>query len=296
MKKNTYYLGGLLVVLVLVAYLVLQKPGEQSVSSGGSVLFTIDSLAVDKIELRSPSSVVTLERRGIDWFLQQPINYRADQANLAALIHQAKNMEVKNVASSKPEKRSVFQVDSTGTTVSVYERGVVKAAFVVGKPGMSYSETYVRATNSNDVVLVDGSLSYTFNRPIKEWRDKTIFTASRESIKEVRYQYGDTTFTLAWRDSTWRIGKDSAKAETVTSLLTTLSSLQTDDFVDSAITPTPKVTAQLTYGGVQIRFSLPKGSMKYYVQTSNSPQWFVLEQWRANDILKRRKDLLKSPA
>jgi hypothetical protein len=295
MKKNTLALVGLLALLLVLAYLVLQKPGEQSVGTSGSGTFlSVDSLSLDKISIKSPTASLVLEKRGAEWFVAEPVNYKADQANATNLIHLIKSMEARSVVSSKPEKRPVFQVDSTGTLLTLFEKGKQTESVVIGKMGSSYNETYVRKSNSDDVVLVDGVTSYSFSRPVKDWRDKTIFTTLRENIKEVKYEYGDTTFTLAWHDSAWWVGKDPAKEEAVNGLLTTLSNLQADDFVDSALAPAPKVTSQISYAGIQVRFGTLKGNTRSYIQTSNSPQWFALEQWRANDVLKRKKDLLKS--
>ena len=293
MKKSISILIGLFVCLFIIAFLVLQKPGEQSASSASAgPLFTVDSLSVDKIEIKTPASSLVLEKRGAEWFVAQPINYKAQQANVDQMIHQIKNLEVKSTISSKPEKHSVFQVDQTGTQVTVYEKGIEKAAFVLGKMAASYTESYARKVHSDDVFLVEGASSYMFNRPVKDWRDKTILTTPKENIKELHYQYGDTIFNVTYNDSTWFIGKDKAQQSAVEGILSSLSNLQADDFIDSTVSP--KVTIMVMYAGAQLRFSFDKPKNKYYVQSSNSPQWFVLEQWKANQILKRKKEIVET--
>ena len=157
----------------MIAFLVLQKPGEQSATSASAgLVFTIDSLSVDKIEIKTPSFSLVLEKRGAEWFITQPINYKADQDFIGQIIHQIKNLEMKSIVSSKPEKQSVFQVDQSGTQVKLYEKGIEKASFVLGKTAANYTESYVRKLNSDDVLLVEGTFSYTFNRPVNDWRDK----------------------------------------------------------------------------------------------------------------------------
>ncbi|HAL55499.1 MAG TPA: hypothetical protein DCP63_03195 [Bacteroidetes bacterium] len=295
MNRNTYILLGIVLVLVFVAFLVMQKPGEQSsTGTSGEFLASVDSLSVDKIEIKSPNSNVVLERRGVEWYLQHPISCRADQANVASLIQQSKNLEIKSVVSSKPEKQSVFQVDSTGTLVKIYEKGAEKSSFVIGKGGASYSETYARRSNSNDVVLVGNAMSYVFNRPVKEWRDRTIFITPKENIKEITFQFGDTTFVLMFKDSLWLIGSDSTQQWVVDNLLSSLSNFQADEFVDTPPTPAPKINAMVSSGGVQLSFSYVKEGDKYYVRSSTSPQWYEVQSWRANQVLKRKKEILKS--
>lgn len=295
MSRNTYLLLGILLALVLIAFLVLQKPGEQSTtSSTGEMLAALDSLAIDKIEIKSPATNVLLEKKGVEWFVQYPVAYRADQANVASFIQQSKNLELKSIVSSNPEKQSVFQVDSTGTLVKIYEKGAEKAAFILGKQGSTYSESYARKVNSNDVVLVGTSMSYVFNRQLKEWRDRTIASVSRNDITAIAFQYGDTTFAVEFKDSTWLIGKDSTQQSVVENMLSSLSNFQADDFVDTPPTPAPKVNAAISFAGIQLRFAYVKEGDKYYVQSSSSPQWFEVQGGHANQVLKRKKEILKT--
>ncbi len=293
MKRNIYVLIGIFAVLMLIAFFVLQRPGEQSESSSGEgLLFNVDSASVDRIDIKSPSASLALEKQGTDWFITKPINYRANQSTIGQLIHQIKNYEISSVVSSKPEKHAVFQVDQSGTQVTLYEKGAEKAAFVLGKMAASYTESYLRKNNSSDVLVVDGAYSYFFNRPLKEWRDRTILSIPKEAIKNISYQYGDTVFNLVLSDSIWIAGKERVSNSKVDGILTSLSNLQADDFIDSAVTP--KITAVIKVADVQIRFSYIKKINKYYVQSSNSNQCYVMEQWRANQILKRKKDLIET--
>ncbi len=294
MKRNTVTLVALAAILVAVAYLVMQKPGEQSASGLGTLLLHIDSVAVDRLEIRSPNSSVVLAKQGSEWYLKEPLDYRAEQASVGTLIHDLKNLSVKSVVSNKPEKFPVFQVDTaSGTHFSIYENGKKIDSLIVGKMGSTYTEMYVRRLSSNDVDAVDAALQYQINRQPKEWRDKTIIKVPKESIKEIKYQYGDTTFSLAFQDSVWKVGNNAVKTSDVDGILGWLSNLQADDFIDTTLHPAPKLTAAISFSENQLRFSFLKPQNKYAVQVSNSPQWFVVEPWKANSILKRKKDLVK---
>jgi hypothetical protein len=294
MKKSTLILLALFVVLGAAAYLVTMKPGEKSISTDtGAYLVQVDSVAVDRIDVKTTMSEIVLAKKGVEWFVQKPVVYRADHANIANVIHQSKTLEVKNIVSSNQQKHSVFQVDSSGTLVTLYENGVQKASFVIGKPGPTFSDSYARLSSSNDVAVVAGVSSYTFNRPVKDWRDKTIFSAPRESIRSVEYHFGDTTFSLAFKDSSWKVGEDSANVSAVESVLSSWSKLEADEFVDSLPPVLPKVTSTVIIGDVQIRFYEVKSPAKYYVQSSASPQWFEVQPWHASQVLKRKTELLK---
>ena len=293
MKRGTWVLVTALVLLLVAAFFVLRQPGEVSTSgSTGDVLVQYDSAAVDKLEISSPAGVVTIGIEGGKWMILSPLHYPADQISVTAAIGKGKRIELKNVVSSNPQKQQLFQVDSAGTLVRVFEHGTQGATFHVGKPGASYTETYVRREGSNDVYLADGLLTYTFAKGAKEWRDRTIFKSEPDRITNVRLQFRDTTFTLMFQDSLWRIDRDSASQTAVKSFLGTLANLQTDEFVDTAVTVSSAPNAVIEVEGVQIRFYAGNAGGKYSVQTSAGPQWFEIQGWRATQLLKRKKDFV----
>lgn len=291
MKRTTWILAGTVLVLVLLTIVVLRQPGEvNSTEESGQALVQYDSAAVDKMEVAGPNGDVVMEKQGDGWTVVSPVRYRADQGAVTAAIGKGRDIRVRNAISSNPGKQHLFQVDSSGTLVTMYAGGKEAAAFRVGKPGSSYMETYVRAEGSNDVYLADGMFSYVFNRQAKEWRDKTIYKSEPELIRRVTYRYGDTTFTLAMNDSLWRLDGDSVSQSAVQGVLTALANLQADDFVDSALTSAPKQVALIEVDGTQIRFCEGKAPNTYLVQSSQSPQWYEMQGWRAGNVLKRKKD------
>jgi hypothetical protein len=292
MKRSTLILLGLLVVLVAIAWYVMNRPGEQSAeTTAQNSLVDVDSSVVDRISIVTQTETVTLERRGTEWQLTVPVAYRADQSAVTDMIHQAKQLTVKSVVSNRPEKQSIFRVDSTGTIVRFFAAGNEVAGFVVGKMGASYRETYARKLSTNDVVLVDGAPGMSFSKMVKDWRDKSILTLNVALINNIVFQYGDTTFTLSRPDSVWKIGTTNAKPEAVQALVNALAAFRADDFMD-VMEETPKSTTQITVGGEQVRFAFSKNAGKYFVQTSRSAQWFAVESWNAANVLKRKKEIL----
>ncbi|MBP1646866.1 MAG: hypothetical protein H6Q30_311 [Bacteroidetes bacterium] len=291
MKRTTWILVGTVIALAIIAFFVLRQPGEVSTTEGsGTMLVSYDSATVDRLEVNASGTSVVLEKQGNGWMLTSPLRYRADQTVVTAAVGKGKNIEVKNVVSSNPEKQRVFQVDSSGTLVQMYAGGNLVAAFRVGKPSASYTETYVRREGSDDVYLADGMFSYTFVQQSKDWRDKSIYRNEPDLVKSVTYKYGDTTFTLAMNDSLWRLNGDSVSQPTMRSVLGSLANLQADGFVDSALSAPPTQVALIDVDGTQIRFCQNKGTSNYLVQTSQSPQWYEVQEWRAGQVLKRKND------
>ena len=291
MNRNTSILIAILVILVIATWFVLQRPGEQSLAeSGGRTVLSIDSASVDRIDIQSPKDSITLVRQGADWFIDQPMHYRANQRNATALVGALKNAQIRTLVSDNPEKQSLFQVDSAGTMVTVSQKGA-KASLIVGKMGPSYSDAYTRVAGTNDVILTDASLYYATRRSVTEWRDKDITNMPKDELKNIGFQYGDTTFAMAWRDSVWMIGSKVVPSGLANPLVTSLSHFETDEFLPS-LPPHPHLVAVINVENVQLKFFQVKGSDKYVVQSSASPQVFQIQGWRANQVLKRKYALV----
>lgn len=293
MNRNHIILVVLAIVLAGAAYMVLQRPGEIGASgSTAATIATYDSSAVDKMEIRSTLGRVVLEKQAGKWMVVEPVRYPASEEAVTTAIGKGRAIALASLVSSNPEKQAMFMVDTSGTLVRIYEKENQRAAFWIGKPSSTFRENYVRRDGSNEVFLATELLTPSFARRLDEWRDKKIFSMDKEGITSVGFRYGDTTFTLALEDSIWRIGTQTAQEAAVTSFLGSLTAFSTDDFVDSAISSPPRLTAAIDAGGTQMRFYFDKETEKYLVQTSTSPQWFEVQSWRVNQVLKRKKDFL----
>jgi hypothetical protein len=292
MKKSTIGSIALIVLLAVIAYLVMQRPGERSRSDEEvEHLVDYDSAAVSRFEITSKANGhIVVERQGGKWMITDPINFPAAEYMVIRVLETGRQIELKNVVSTNPDKQGLFQVDSTGTLVKYYEGETEKAAFRVGKPTTSFTETYVRAEGSNDVYIAMGTFATIFDRKPLEWRDKTIFHTERESLTGVRFAYGDTTFSVTKADSVWSVGQVTIGEPT--SFIASVSSFETQGFIDTTITKLPPLTAVLSIGEVSIRFHFDDPTDTYLVQTSTSPQWFSVPIWKAKQLLLREKDFL----
>jgi hypothetical protein len=293
MTRKALILGGVLILLVVATLLVLQKPGESSTTGGtGEMLVSYDSAAVDKLVITQPSGTITLDRQSGKWMVAAVTPYPADDNLVAQALGKGKTIELKGIVSSNPQKQSLFQVDSSGTLVTVFEKGAERVKFHIGKPGPSFTETYVRRDGSDDVYLAEGSIGYFFTRQLREWRDKTIFKTDVSGIRQVTMIYGDTTTVLSLPDSLWRVDGMPAQETVVRSYLATIAHLQADDFVDSTMKTLPPLVYTIRVEGVDIRIFHDKTTNKYYVLSSAQSQLFEMQSWRAPQLLKRKMEFL----
>jgi len=290
MSATTKILIVLFVILAVVVVYYLQPAKEREASYKTSDLnLAIDSASVNKIEIQKLGKSIALENTDGKWMITSPGRYTANASTVTQLLSSFSKFIVGSLISSNPEKQGMFQVDSTGTKVTVTQRSGKSVILVVGKMGPSYSEAYFRLPDSKDVYMGEGLSTWTLNQDLKEWRDKTIFSTPSDSIKELSLEFNNESFVFTHENDTWKLNNDSIEQSVVTPALTALSSLHADDFIDSNFTPTTKPMNVKIHASEDVVLSLfpqPPDSARYAVQTSQSPQVYLLSKWTVQQIRK----------
>jgi len=220
--------------------------------------------------------------------LTSPVKYPADESAVKQVISGIRKFKVGSLISSNVEKQSVFQVDTVGTRLTLMDRAGKSTSLIVGKTGPSYSEVYFRLPGSRDVYLGEGIETWTINREVKEWRDKVIFSSPAELIKDLTYTGHGKEYRLH-RDSTgWKSEEKSADLSAMNSVLNSLSNLRADDFADNEVQQSNPMKLHI-HANEDMDMSLsqmPADSSRYYVQTSRSPQTYIISKWTAQQLLK----------
>src|SRR5258708_27374745 len=178
MNKSTVILISLLLVLGAITYFLLPSQKEHETSYEPSdINVKVDSASVVKIVVEQKAKSVTIENVSGKWMITSPLRYPADATSIKQLLSGLSKFKVGSLISSNPEKQNIFQVDTTGTRISVTDRSGKPVALVVGKMGPSFSEVYFRLPSSADVYLGEGLDTWTLSKEVKERRDKSTASA-----------------------------------------------------------------------------------------------------------------------
>lgn len=295
MKKTTIYLlVTFLVLLVIVYFFVKPEPERTASYSIKDLGLKVDSGYISKIEIYRNQKSITLEQQSDKWLITSPIKYPADEMSVTTLLSSAAKLKILSLISSNPEKQKNFQVDSsTGTILSFHDKRGKTTSFILGKMGPTYMESYLRPINSNDVYLSEGINSWTVNKDIREWRDKNILKLEKDSIKQLIIESGKDIVALTKSENTWFLEDDSVETNKMQTILNAISSLRTEDFVDSVINltqPQSKITVQENDYFTISLYPIPPDSTRYYVTNNKTPQIFVVSRYIANQLIKNRKD------
>jgi LysM repeat protein len=290
MSRSSTILIASFVALAAITYFLIPFSSDRDASDTLSFpTLHIDSASIVKIQIKQPTKNIIIENVGGRWMITSPVNAPADPIGVFAIVGGAAKLKIGSLISSNPEKQHIFQVDSSGTILTLKDRSGASTTLIVGKMGPSFSEIYFRLPDSKDVYLASGLDNWTVNKGVKEWRDKSIVRSSTEAIKEVSITNAGKNFNFKRDSSGWKMGDKVIDAPTINPLLTTLSNMQADDFVDSAIdlSGRPIIVNVKTFENIDLSiYPTTPDAAKYFIRTSKSPQIFLLSKWTVDQLLK----------
>jgi LysM repeat protein len=131
--------------------------------------------------------------------------------------------------------------------------------------------------------------SWTINKNVKDWRDKSIVHVPTESMKEITITAGSKMYRFNNDSSGWKLGEKSVETSEMNPLLNTLSNLRADDFIDTVAEIISKpITIDLkSMENISLSLypTLPDSS-HYFVKSSRSQQTYVVNKWTAQQLFK----------
>src|SRR5262245_46005259 len=134
------------VFLVLALALVVQRiQRRQVVVSAPAETLKVDPDRVTRLRIeRHGEKPVVLERVAGSWKITAPVEYRANEQAVTAILDALKSLQLEDVISTNPKNQGTYQVDSTGTRVLAQEGDKTALEIVVGKNTPDFGHTYVR--------------------------------------------------------------------------------------------------------------------------------------------------------
>jgi hypothetical protein len=310
-------LAGLAAVAVVLVALVLifANPFRDELRRDepkGLVLFEgFRPQNADRVEIEAAGAdPVILTRQGEAWVVESQGSFPADSAAVGAMLRAVEIAKSTRLASTNPDNRSKFQVDSAGVVVRLSGGDRVLAAFTVGKVGRDFASSYVRPEDSNDVHEVRGLNRGLFSRP-QGLRDRSLFSFEIASVRSVILSGEESGWEIANSDTGWTVqGRGSetvalAKREAVDELLRVLSRLSADGFLDASTDTLDTGLADPRYT-VRVAFmngseaSLAVGNQnsdrQHFAARPDRDAVYLLGEWRVNNIVKPYEDLVTADA
>ncbi len=306
MNKKTLKLGGILIILIVSAYLYQGPLKEWRAGLGKpkNFLAEVDANQIDKIEIIKGGKTVALEKQGDKWKIGGAKDFYVQQSlaeNLNQVLKEVTEAEME-LASANKEKKGEFQTDESGINVKLCQGSDIAADFVIGKRAADFTSTYVSQPESDNTYAIKRDLYSVFGR--SDWYDKTIFSFDKEKINKIRFQYPDMEFTAektavggvdAWEGTMpykFNVNKDK-----IDKILDIMSNLTATEIPEQKFEGTGLekhlIIAQATGEGIDniLMIGGDNGEGLYYVKKSDSDNIYLITKEQRDELDKKIEDL-----
>lgn len=233
--RTIYVLISIFIILALFV-IFLELPSREGVFTGGrSFLKDFKPDQVKKVDILRVDKPVILEKKEKWEVIDLGQEYLADQENIESLLDKMSGWEKAELASKNAEKYDVFEVsEETGLHIIVtsFEDQEI-ANFWVGKTGPSWQSQYVRMQGADEVLLVQEPIKFLFDKPINEFRDKTILKFEADKVSLLAIKTSEEKVVLKKEADSWIMTEPlEAKADgsKISDAVKTLANLNASDF------------------------------------------------------------------
>lgn len=183
MSRALSILTGVL-VLQIILYVVVSSDPSRDVTK--MPFLSVDTTEIDYIKIRNEQGELVMNRVGVNWHIQEPVQYPANRDYMNTLLNRINEMTIETRVTSNPDRFQLYGLDDLGAKyVEVGKQGANIDKFYSGKSNESYTHTYVRYADSKDVYLVTGTPGVTFSRKPEDWRDKRIWNIERSEVESI---------------------------------------------------------------------------------------------------------------
>lgn len=249
MKRAIPILAAILGVQIII-YLIVSI--DRHYETTKKPFLAIDTSMVDYIKIRNEDGELAMKKVGVNWKITDPFDDKANQSYVQTLLEKVTGLTIETFITDNPDKYTLYELDELAAKyIEIGKEGGLIDSFYCGKSSESYTHTYLRKADTDDVYLVTGTPRSSLTRQPTHWRDKQILALDRtlierillkfpletvELIRQITSPEMDSTLTEA--DTTWQAIPQRGipfkpEDKVINRILNTLKRLNATDFIDA---------------------------------------------------------------
>lgn len=297
-KVNTRYLFIIFIVLLAMVFITVPSGNKKKMRSFKSELsnFEIESVNSFVIYPKAGGESISFKKAGDNWLVADSKGeYNADNTQVENMLGSLSHLRAKRLAAKGKDDWEKFELsDSLATRVNILKGEESLADVYIGK--FSYSAppqamspyrqqqgtmtSYVRLGKEKEVYAVDGFLSMTFNRQMRNFRDSRLIQINESDLQNITVQSPAGSYSLVKNDSVWMIDGVLADSASMAKYLSELGHLRSSNFLGEKDLPqgTPSHQLKLEDGAgalmVQVDAFVMDTSEVAVRSTLNPGTWF----------------------
>lgn len=294
--KQTVVLVAIVAVMVAAYLLYIHPWSEEEAVASKRVFGGVRADAITRVKLSVEDRVLSLEKRGEEWFIIEPLQVKASSSAVQAILSELEMLEPDRRITPQEDPEfspAKYGLDRPTATVSFATKD---RAFELNIGGKSPTGLYYAApADAEDLVMVLPSSFYdTIDREPNDLRDRRPFVFEDYAVRRIRLQSAKEAEPFVFeRDAeggTWRIRRPvdgRAEQRNVNNILRTLLQVAVLDFAsdDPAQVaefgldkPALTVTLEDTRGEHTLKIGThPQRPRQVYAQVADNPTIFRID-------------------
>lgn len=259
-------------------------------------IVTVDREAVDHVAIIGAPGTIELKKDGSDWRLMQPLQARADGAEVSSLLTRLSSGQMQAIVADQPATLDVYGLHPPRTTVTATGGGKTLAQVFVGSPS-GEAAVHMREASRPMVFTVDKALAEDLQRGPDAYRAKDVFAFRLFSLSKLVVTRGDTSrafekkktgsgadATESWAQTA--PADPAVKAATIDDIANRLSTLRAEAWSDAPQSATPVIDVVATFdNGKEERVSIVQAAGQMFAVRAGEPGAARLTAPAVTDIL-----------
>jgi len=303
MTKKNLILGTILIVLIALAYLY-QAPFQDwkiKSSSPKNFLAGVEANIISKIEIKQNVNDTILEKEGDKWKISGTKDFYASDsmaANLNKSLNDLKESKLELISAVKEKKQEFLTDEASGLNIKLFAGGNLIKDFIIGSIGSDYQSVYISRPDIDETYSLNLNLLSTFSQP--EWRDKTIFSSTKDKINKLRFQYPGREFNIEKINGEWegnlpyKFSVDEVKIDKIVSLISSLSAedIPAQDFANTGLEKN-LIIVEASGEGIDntLMIGNDNGEELYYAKKADSDNIYLITKEQRDELNKKIQDL-----
>ncbi len=309
MTKKNLFLGGLLAILVALAF-VYSGPFEEWKSELGkpdNFLAKLDVSDINRFEIEGQGGAINIDKIDTRWKIEDTKDFYITDSVINRAIEslkEAKKIDIALVSENKDKKGEFETSKESGYSLKLKNGEELLAEFIIGKSGNEFSSSYISEINSDSTYLIKSDLRSAFGHD--EWYDKTILTLDKDAIDKVRLQYPSREFTIEKQSVSedekgeWSgvlPYKFSVDQEEIDKILDVVSELSASEIPEQTFEGTGLeknlIIAQFLGENIDVTIMIGEdnGNELYYLKKGDSDNIYLISKEQKDELEKRISDL-----
>jgi hypothetical protein len=296
--KTTAVLAILLIGLSTFFYVyeVRQGPArEKATTEKDRVFMGLEAKDIDEVTLTRKGETVQLKKSGDAWALEGPVQGRAESQPVQDMLTSLSTLRVEREIDGSPAKPADFGLETPAAEIRFSAKGE-KHRVRLGAKNPTGLWVYAQLEEKPAVVLVPDSVLRDAEKPVADFRDKTVLAFERGQVKglEVKTAGGQTVAAQVKGTDDWQMTSPmpaAADREQVAGLLDKLKAAKIKEFVteppkgpdpyglDRPLTLTLWLGEEKERSAKTLRLGKPVPDKKtVYAQREGDPTVFTIEE------------------